>query len=71
MQTHLVTLLDMIQTETWNLVNHASGLTRIRDDMKARYSAYCGHVDAGIEPAEHFGDGKHNASVAQDLRSHG
>jgi hypothetical protein len=39
----------MIQTETWNLVNHASGLTRIRDDMKARYSSYLGHGDAGID----------------------
>ena len=48
-QPHLVTLLDMIQTETWNLVNHASGLTRIRDDMKARYDAYLGH---GSDDAE-------------------
>lgn len=48
-QPHLVNLLDMIQTETWNLVNHASGLTRIRDDMKARYSRYLGHGDAGAE----------------------
>jgi hypothetical protein len=39
----LVNLLDMIQTETWNLVNHASGLTRIRDDMKARFGAYLGN----------------------------
>lgn len=48
MQPHLVTLLDMIQTETWNLVNHASGLTRIRDDMKARYHMYLGHGFAGV-----------------------
>jgi len=48
-QPHLVNLLDMIQTETWNLVNHASGLTRIRDDMKARFGAYLGHETAGVE----------------------
>ena len=48
-QPHLVNLWDMIQTETWNLVNHASGLTHIRDDMKSRYSNYLGHGDAGIE----------------------
>lgn len=46
---HLVNLLDMIQTETWNLVNHASGLTRIRDDMKARYQSYLGHEFADVE----------------------
>ena len=39
----------MIQTETWNLVNHASGLTRIRDNMKARFYAYLGH---GFEDVE-------------------
>src|ERR1017187_1389446 len=49
LQPHLITLLDMIQTETWNLVNHASGLTRIRDDMKARYGAYLGHGVADVE----------------------
>src|ERR1700683_1968220 len=49
MQPHVVTLLDMIQTETWNLVNHASGLTRIRDDMKARYHAYLGHGFADVQ----------------------
>ncbi len=49
MQPHLVTLLDMIPTETWTLVNHASGLTAIRDDMKTRYHAYCGHGLGEIE----------------------
>jgi hypothetical protein len=48
-EPHLVNLLDMIQTETWNLVNHASGLTRIRDDMKARYATYLGHGIGGVE----------------------
>lgn len=46
---HLVTMLDMIQTETWNLVNHASGLTRIRDDMKARYAVYLGNGFGEVE----------------------
>jgi hypothetical protein len=49
MQPHLVTLLDMIQTETWNLVNHASGLTRIRDNMKARFAAYLGQGLGEVE----------------------
>jgi hypothetical protein len=46
---HLVNQWDMIQTETWNLVNHASGLTQIRDDMKARYATYLGHGIGGVE----------------------
>ena len=73
MQPHLVTLLGMIQTETWNLVNHASGLTRILDDMKTRYHAYCGHVFGDIK----FSDTDRQSVLLMDnlmrpwLKAHG
>ena len=73
MQPHLVTLLDMIQTETWNLVNHASGLTRIRDDMKARFATYLGHGTGGVE----FSDNDRQSVLLMDnvmrpwLKAHG
>ena len=35
----LCSLWDMIDTPAANLFNHASGLTKIRDNMKARYQA--------------------------------
>jgi hypothetical protein len=35
----LCSLWDMIDTPTSNIVNHASGITQMRDNMKARYHA--------------------------------
>lgn len=72
-QPHLVNLLDMIQTETWNLVNHASGLTRIHEDMKTRYHAYLGHGFADVQ----FSDTDRQSILLMDnlmrpwLKAHG
>jgi hypothetical protein len=48
----LCTLWDMIDTPTWNLVNHASNLTAIRDNMKARYHALIGGGYASVKFSE-------------------
>ncbi|MFP5276081.1 MAG: hypothetical protein ACLGPM_03115 [Acidobacteriota bacterium] len=72
-QPHLVNLWDMMQTEIWNLVNNASCLTQVRDDMKSRFGRHLGHGDAGVE----FNDNDEQSIRAMDgvmrpwLKSHG
>ena len=53
-------LWDMIDTPTWNLVNHASGLTDIRDRMKARYHAA---INVGMGPLEYSDNDRNSIEV--------
>jgi hypothetical protein len=47
----------MINTPTVNLVNHAAGLTKMRDDMKARYQSY---MKIGFGAVEYSDDDREN-----------
>ncbi len=50
----------MLNTQTWNLVNHASNLTDIRDRMKARYHAA---INVGVGSVEYSADDRISIAV--------
>lgn len=52
-RVRLVTLWDMISSPTYKIVNHAFGLTQMRDDMKHRFHEYLASDRSDFRRAEY------------------
>jgi hypothetical protein len=71
----LCTLWDMISTPVYKIVNHAFGLTQMRDDMKRRYREYLASdrlsfMSAEYSDSDRVGISSMNANMRPWLVSH-